>query len=226
MKTLRIAALLLSTVAISANAQEPSKVKIAVVNFGAVLGDGRISVLAMDRETLESLRKIGVDFKSVQRKIVAAQDQQELNDLQNKLQVLQNKLGLLLQHFNSRNTKDNHTLLREFVVAAFKEQYPLIVQSDLAFAAPYSSPGNPILWDGSENVDITEQVKAKLRERLSDLTDGAAEWIAPTYLPAMCPAIVTPGPYICPPVPTSNSTPPSTFNPPRTAPSVTPPSGN
>ena len=198
MKAILPAALLSILLAAGANSEEPAKAKVAVVSLNSMMRDGnfhqRIMLLSLDKDALAAMKKIGVEIKAVRKEIVDAQDQAKLNALQNKLQFLSRKLSLVAQRATSGGPRrDVQALLRDFVIANYKDKYPLIVQPD-------AGGPDPIVWKGGvELTDITEEAMAKLRERLDEISGGSNEGLLLAYpaTPSRAPA-TTPPPAVKP----------------------------
>jgi hypothetical protein len=168
-----IPAMLLSILLMAqAEGQEPAKVKVASIRMNAVMQNGnlhaKIRLLELDQETLAAIKKVNAEIKTVQQEIVDAQNKEKLNVLQNKLQFLNKKIDLLTQRSTGRRTKKGfQTLLREFIVATYKDEYQLILQQD-------AGGHDPILWKrGVEITDVTDETVKKLRERLGEISTGS-----------------------------------------------------
>jgi hypothetical protein len=209
MKTMISVALLSILLTAGAAGQEPAKVKVASISLNAVIQSGnfydRIRLLALDKDTLAAIQKVNAEIKAVQQDIVDAQDQGKLNDLQNKLQFLHQKISLLVQRSaGGRQTRDFQALLREFVIATYKDKYQLIYQQDAGGA-------DSILWKGGvEITDITDEVTDKLRERLSEISIGSIGG-SPYLVPATAIPQTRPAPTLPPAAkPSPPPTPPPT----------------
>jgi hypothetical protein len=174
MKTIFTTVLLSIALAAPANCEEPVKPKVAVVNLNAMMNVGnfhqRIALLSLDKDTLAAVKKIVVELKAVQQKLVDSQDQEDLNELQRKQQFLGHKLSVITQRSPNRGARrDIQAVLREFVIATYKDKYSLIMQSETVGF-------DPIVWKGGvEIVDVTEDAMAKLRERLDEISGGQVD---------------------------------------------------
>jgi hypothetical protein len=126
MKTIISGVLAAALLATGANGQESAKVKVASVRLYVLMQNGnmhnRIWLLDLDKETRAAIAKISTDIKNVQQQIVDAEDQGKLNDLQNRLQFLNQKLSILMQRSGQHNSRrDVQTVLRDFIIATYKD---------------------------------------------------------------------------------------------------------
>jgi hypothetical protein len=188
MKKLLLFAVLPALTLQPAYSEEPPKVKIAVVNLNAMMNSGnfhqKIALLSAGEDTLAALKKIASELKAVQQEIVDADNQEKLNQLQNKQNFLNQKLNIIMQKaYNHDGRRDVQALLKEFVIGAFKDKYPLILQQD---GGDYN---RMILWKGDSRItDITEEAAAKLQERLDKLSGGVVGAMMPGMMGGMKPS--------------------------------------
>ena len=166
--------MLLSLLLVSgAECQEPVKINVAVVRLDMMMRDGysseSVCLLSLDKETLAAMQKIGADMKAAQKEIADAADETKLNELQARIQFLNQKLGILSQRARSGgSSRDQQTLVRDFVIETYKDKYQVILQRQ-----QYSDMADPVLWKGgAEITDITEEARGKLREHLNEISGG------------------------------------------------------
>jgi hypothetical protein len=173
MKTLLPMTLLSFLLTAGAECQEPVKVKVAVVRLDMMMRDGysseSVRLLSLDKETLAAMQKIGAEVKAARKEIADAADATKLSELQARMQFLSQKLSIVSQSARSgSSSRDQQTLVRDFVIETYKDKYQVILQRQ-----QYSDMVDPVLWKGgAEITDITEEARDKFREHLNEISGG------------------------------------------------------
>jgi hypothetical protein len=194
MRTTILAGLLLAILLIaSAESQTPTAkpetptTKVAVVNLQRVMSSGidyeKLRLLSLDKHTVEALKKISKEIQELQAQIVDINDEATLQEMQRRMNFLNQKNMLLRQQrgMGGAYNNDMQALLRKFVIEKYKNKYSLIIQQQ-----EQGNNGDRIIYKapGTQVDDITDDVREEYMKFLDQVTDDSPRSANPTAVAA------------------------------------------
>ncbi len=151
MKTFAALVLVILSLVLPAAAEPEKSCRVAIVTVDQVVqrvGYETIGLLGAAPDVRAAVKSIREDLARLNGRLLETTETSEIESISKSIEALERKRNILVQQ--SRNP-DQRRVVRQFVVAQFKDKYALILSRA-------ESQGDGVLYLEGQGQDITEEV--------------------------------------------------------------------